>query len=220
MDFGLGGFLKKAYEAIYYLSHQAIRRSAFGRRFASRRLTVEEAASEHDVSLYTTKDIGGDQAYDLLRALSPDAIAIASFSQILPRRVFEFPRLGAINIHAGLLPQNRGPTPIFWALFDGVKETGVAIHAVEKGVDSGNILATETVSLDPRDTEKTLTEKLGALAATMLPGVIGAIESGYTAGTPQDGTAARYYRKPTPRQRRALGEILRARARSAEGSQE
>ena len=219
MDLGLGGFLSKGFEVIYYASHQALRRSAFGRRFASRCLTVEEAALEHDVQIYTTKDIGGAQAHNLLRELEPDLIAIASFSQILPREVFDYPRLGAINIHAGILPQSRGPTPIFWSLFDGVKETGVTIHSVEVGVDSGDILTTETVSLAAQDTERSLTERLGTLAATLLPGVIGIIESGCGSGTAQDDEEARYYRRPTPRQRRALKKILRARAGSAPGSQ-
>ena len=219
MDFGPGGFLGKAFEAVYYTLHQALRRSAVGRRFASRCLTVGEAASEHDVPVYTTKDIGGAQAYELLRALDPDLIVIASFSQILPRKVFDYPRLGAINIHPGLLPQNRGPTPMFWALFDDVRETGVATHSIEAGVDSGDILANETVSIAAHDTEKSLSEKLGTLAATMLPGVIGIMESGCAAGTTQHCTATRYYRRPTPRQRRTLKKILQDRARSAKGSQ-
>ena len=214
-DFGLGGFLRILFETSFLISHQALRRSAFGRRIAKRCLTVAEVALARHVPMCTTRDIGGNQAYDLLRGFNPDLIVVASFSQILPPKVLECPRVGAINIHPGLLPQNKGPTPIFWALFNGVDKTGVAIHSMVDRVDSGDLLATKTVNLAPQDNEKTLSDKLGLLAAEMLPEVIELVESGRAGGTPQDGQDACYYRRPTPGQRRALTAILRARNRCA-----
>lgn len=66
-----------------------------------------------------------DRYPQVLEAISPDAIVVTAFGQILPQRILELPRYGCINVHASLLPRCRGSAPIQWAVINGGPETGV-----------------------------------------------------------------------------------------------
>src|SRR5690606_17203852 len=70
-----------------------------------------------------------------------DLVFVWSYPMILPREVIEIPRLGCINLHMGLLPQYRGVNGLKWALLNGEIETGVTLHYMDEGIDTGDMLA-------------------------------------------------------------------------------
>lgn len=73
-----------------------------------------------------------------------------------------------MNVHVSLLPKYRGPSPIQNALMQGEKETGITIMLMDKGVDTGDILAQEKLSIDPDDNTKILMDKLSYAGANLL----------------------------------------------------
>lgn len=75
-----------------------------------------------------------------LKTLEADLFCISSFNRLLSPELFTIPRLGTINRHAALLPAYRGPNPYFWQFFDQVNASGVTIHRVDSGEDTGSIL--------------------------------------------------------------------------------
>lgn len=77
----------------------------------------------------------------MLTPLRPDLIISASFPWIIPDNVIALPRLGAINLHGGLLPERRGPNSSGWAFRENDPEIGFTIHWLESGLDTGPILA-------------------------------------------------------------------------------
>ena len=87
---------------------------------------VKEVAIAHNIPVFQPESFRDDEAYEQLKALQPDVVAVVAYGRILPQRVLDIPPKGCINIHASLLPQYRGSAPYQWAVLDGLKETGVS----------------------------------------------------------------------------------------------
>lgn len=80
---------------------------------------VKEKAMEYGIPVYQPARVKqDDEFFQVLKALSPDAVVVTAFGQILPQRILELPRYGCINVHASLLPRYRGSAPIQWAVID------------------------------------------------------------------------------------------------------
>ena len=107
-------------------------------------------------------------AIEQLTAWKPDVIVVAAFGQILRQNVLDLPRFGCINVHASLLPRWRGASPIQAAIAAGDAETGVTIMKMDRGVDTGPLLAQQTIAIAPEDTALSLSGKLAALGADLL----------------------------------------------------
>jgi methionyl-tRNA formyltransferase len=135
-------------------------------------------------------DAAGLRALD---ALEPDVAAIACFPWLLPRPWRERPPRGCVNLHPSLLPAYRGPAPLFWQFRAGETRTGVSLHAVDGGTDTGSVIAQQAVPFpDGIDTmtAETLTARAGAhLLAEWLAG-------GKTVGPTQPSEGAS--RQPAP----------------------
>jgi len=136
-------------------------------------------------------DAAGLRALD---ALEPDVAAIACFPWLLPRPWRDRPPRGCVNLHPSLLPGYRGPSPLFWQFRAGEARTGVSLHAVDGGADTGSVIAQEAVPFpDGIDTARaeTLTAQAGArlLADWLL--------DGKTVG-PRAAQAVAAFRNPAP----------------------
>ncbi|MBW1741323.1 MAG: methionyl-tRNA formyltransferase [Deltaproteobacteria bacterium] len=125
-------------------------------------------------------------------ALDPDIFVVVAYGRILPGSVLAIPRLGAINIHASLLPKYRGPAPIQWAIINGEQETGVTTMWMDEGMDTGEILLTSKVPIRPDDTSVSLHHRLADVGAQLLIETLNKLRSGDLVGTPQDKTQATY----------------------------
>ncbi len=125
-------------------------------------------------------------------AFDPDLFVVAAYGNILPGSVLAIPRMGAINIHASLLPKYRGPAPIQWAIINGDKDTGVTTMWMDEGMDTGDILLNSKVPIGPEDTAETLHRKLAEAGARRLIDTLDKLRSGHLAGTPQDKAEVTY----------------------------
>lgn len=95
----------------------------------------------------------------LVREFSPDIIVSYNSRFILSRDIFNFPRIGTINLHVSYLPWNRGSDPNFWSHIENTPK-GVTLHYIDKGIDTGDIIAQELVEFSKDETLKTSYEKL------------------------------------------------------------
>jgi len=132
-----------------------------------------------------------------LRAVGADAIAVVAFGAILPVELLEMTRLGAINVHASLLPKYRGSSPINWAIVNGEVESGVTTMYMAEGLDTGDILLQAAVPLDPRETAATLHDKLAELGGPLLVETLERLAAGTLTPAPQDEAASSYIPKLT-----------------------
>jgi len=127
---------------------------------------------------------------DRLRALQPEMIVVVAFGRILPPEILDLPPRGCINLHASLLPKYRGAAPIQWAIINGETETGVTTIRMDPGMDTGDILLLERVSILPEDTAGSLSIRLAERGADLLLRTLKGIESGDVVPKAQDHSAA------------------------------
>ncbi|TFY97865.1 methionyl-tRNA formyltransferase [Ramlibacter rhizophilus] len=107
-------------------------------------------------------------ARDAIEAAQADAMVVAAYGLILPAWVLAAPRLGCLNIHASLLPRWRGAAPIHRAIEAGDAETGVTIMQMDEGLDTGGMLRSQALPIEPGDTTGSLHDKLAALGADLI----------------------------------------------------
>jgi methionyl-tRNA formyltransferase len=137
-----------------------------GRGQRLQRSAVKTAAPELGLRVYeprSLRDFAGE-----LGAEPFDLFALASYGRILPKRLIELPRLGALNVHPSLLPKYRGATPIQSAILNGDRETGVTIMLMDAGMDTGDIVLQERVAIAPGETYGELHDRLARLGAELL----------------------------------------------------
>lgn len=95
-----------------------------------------------------------------ISALQPDLLLCDSYSMMIQTDVLQCVKQNAINIHASLLPRNRGPNPLQWALIQGDQETGVSMHYITDTLDGGDLLAQYKVAIGKEDTWTLLLDKV------------------------------------------------------------
>ena len=110
---------------------------------------------------------------------------VAAFGQILPKEVLEIPKLGAVNIHASLLPKYRGASPIQEAVLSGDKESGITTMFMAEGLDTGDILLQDKVALNPEETAESLFQKLAKLSRRTIVKTLESLQKGELMGIPQ-----------------------------------
>lgn len=132
-----------------------------------------------------------------LQSLRPELIVVAAYGQILPQAILDLPGLGCLNVHTSLLPKYRGAAPIQWAILDGETETGVTIMKMDAGLDTGDILAREKISIGPDETSAALHDRLAQLGAKLLLATIPRWAAGEITPEKQPNTGVSYARKVT-----------------------
>ena len=147
---------------------------------------VKGTALKHGIPVLQPERIKKDEAFlKSLEAISPDAIVVAAFGQILPETVLTLPRYGCINIHASLLPKYRGAAPIQWAVINGEEVSGVTTMQMDAGLDTGDIMETMEVELRVKETGGSLFEKLSAAGGELILSTLQKVEDGSITHTKQ-----------------------------------
>jgi methionyl-tRNA formyltransferase len=125
-----------------------------------------------------------------LSDLKPDAIVVVGYGRIIPQWMLELPPLGNINLHASLLPKYRGAAPIQWAIAQGENVTGVTTMKIDAGLDTGDILLREEMSIAANDTAETLSPKLAAIGADLTVRTLQGLSAGAIHPRKQDDSRA------------------------------
>jgi methionyl-tRNA formyltransferase len=137
---------------------------------------VKKAAEELGLKVYQPERIRDLEAVEKLRRLSPDLLVVVAYGQIIPPSVLSIPRLGAVNVHASLLPHYRGAAPVARAILAGDRETGVTIMRMDEQLDHGPILATRKTTIGDREDAVALTSRLAVIGAELLVATVERIE--------------------------------------------
>ncbi|OGF31938.1 methionyl-tRNA formyltransferase [Candidatus Falkowbacteria bacterium RIFOXYD2_FULL_35_9] len=113
-----------------------------------------------------------DSFFEQLRKINPDIIIVVAYGKILPPEIINLPEQGCLNIHGSILPKYRGASPIQTALINGDKETGVSIILMDLGMDTGDIIKSEYLEINPADNFTVLSTKMSEMASSMIDDVI------------------------------------------------
>lgn len=137
---------------------------------------VKQTALAHGLPVQQPRSLRLDGKYPedaqaartALLAAKPDVMVVAAYGLLLPQWVLDLPRLGCINIHASLLPRWRGAAPIHRAIEAGDSHTGISIMQMDAGLDTGNVLLQEALSIAADETSATLHDRLADLGAKLV----------------------------------------------------
>lgn len=129
---------------------------------------VADAAKLLGIEVYQPESMSTDEALKVVNDIDPDLIITAAFGQLLPENILNVPRLGALNVHASLLPKHRGGAPIHRALINGDSETGVTIMYMAKKLDAGDIISARSIKIEETDNTGILFDKLSRVGTALL----------------------------------------------------
>jgi len=164
---------------------------------------VKEAALALGLPVYQPASLRTVEARQPLLDADADLFIVAAFGLIFGEKTLAIPRRGAVNLHASLLPAYRGANPIAAAIASGEAETGVSLMVMERGLDSGPVIAARSLPIEDDDTTASLTDKLGRLGAALLIDEIGGFVDGTIQPVPQPEAGVTF---PRP-MRKSDGEV-------------
>ena len=132
------------------------------------------------------------EEYEDVIRLNPDIIITCAYGQIVPLAILNCPKYGCINVHASLLPKLRGGAPIHKAIINGYDKTGITIMYMDKGMDTGDMIAKEEVKIEDNDTAESLHDKLSAISVPLLMKTLPSIINGTNKREKQNDADATY----------------------------
>jgi methionyl-tRNA formyltransferase len=147
---------------------------------------VKEAALTLGLKVFQPEKIREKANIALLQELDPHLIVVVAYGQILSKEILELPPLGCINVHASLLPKYRGAAPIHWCIMKGERETGITTMLMDEGLDTGDILLSQRVRIDPETNCGQLQEVLAEKGAQLLTTTIKMWSEGDLKPVPQE----------------------------------
>ncbi|MFP4150053.1 MAG: methionyl-tRNA formyltransferase [Nitriliruptoraceae bacterium] len=139
---------------------------------------VKVAAEAHGLEVW--QPVKPRQVREELEALALDACAVVAYGALLPADVLAVPRLGYVNLHFSLLPRWRGAAPVQHALRAGDRETGVTTFVLDEGMDTGPVLRSVPVAIEPQESAGELLARLADLGAPVLVESLHALALGAT----------------------------------------
>ena len=166
-----------------------------GRGLRSTASAVKQLAESRSVEVFQPATLKDDAALERLAAARARVLVVAAYGLILPQRVLEVAPLGALNIHASLLPRWRGAAPIQRALLAGDRQTGITIMQMDAGLDTGAMLSQDRLDIGAGDDAGTLHDKLAALGAEAIVRALADLAAGRAQPVPQPGDGITYAKK-------------------------
>lgn len=129
---------------------------------------VKELALKRGVKVMQPSSLKDQDTVEYIRNLSPDVIVVAAYGKILPELILKIPRYGCINVHGSLLPKYRGAAPIQWSIIKGEDVTGITTMLMDNGLDTGDILLKDQISIYENETSGELYKKLSGIGARLI----------------------------------------------------
>jgi methionyl-tRNA formyltransferase len=158
---------------------------------------VKQLALDHQLPVLQPASLKTPEAQQEMADFQADLMVVVAYGLLLPKAILETPRLGCINVHASLLPRWRGAAPIQRAVEAGDKETGITIMQMDEGLDTGDMLITAHIAINPEDTGGSLHDKLAAAGPAALHKALAELATGCAVAEKQDDALSNYAPKIT-----------------------
>ncbi|MCK5570287.1 MAG: hypothetical protein KAJ15_11255 [Spirochaetes bacterium] len=121
-----------------------------------------------------------------IRKLKPDVLIVAGYQFYMTKQLLEMPPFGAVNFHTSCLPRHAGMHPGFWAIWYGDKESGMVIHYMDDGIDTGDIIYETRVPVLPGDTINELYDRCWKSSIPLVKKLLEGLENNSLPRKPQD----------------------------------
>lgn len=176
---------------------------AAGRGLALRISDTKQLAEARGVPVFQPAKIRAEEAVAQIASRQPDLLVVMAYGQILPQALLDVAPLGALNLHASLLPRHRGAAPVHASILAGDQLTGITAMWMDAGLDTGDILLQREMEIAPDETAGSLHDRLAGLAPAVLEEALRLIREGSAPRIKQDEKLATY----APKLDRAAGCI-------------
>lgn len=147
--------------------------------------------------VFAVRDVQAPVTLQTLGKLQPDVGVVACFPWRLPPPLLRLAPHGFLNLHPSLLPAYRGPHPLFWTFRDGLQETGVTLHYMDEGLDSGDIALQAPLHLPGGISGAEAERRAGEIGGALLLEASARLAAGTLPRHPQ-ATGGHYYPAPAP----------------------
>ena len=140
---------------------------------------VKKFAEEKGLQILQPEKVRKNEEFiSKIKDLKPDVICVVAYGKILPKEILDIPKYGCINVHGSLLPKYRGAAPIQWAVLNGDKETGITTMYMDVGMDTGDMILKEKVTIGDDETTGELWDRLAKIGGELLVKTLKEIENG------------------------------------------
>lgn len=164
---------------------------------------IKQLAVERGIPVLQPARVRSPEAVEQIAAWRPDILVVMAYGQILPQDLLDVPPLGALNLHASLLPRHRGAAPVHAAILAGDGKSGVTAMWMDAGLDTGDVLLSEDCLIESGETAGSLHDKIADLAPVALGKALNLIREGRAPRLKQDESLSTY----APKLDRSLGRL-------------
>lgn len=181
---GTPDFAESSLRAVYEANHEILAvvtnlDKPSGRGMKLTESPVKQYALEKNLPIYQPQKIRGNEEFiNQIKNLEPDVICVVAYGKILPQDILDIPSKGCINVHGSLLPKYRGAAPIQWAVINGDKVTGITTMYMDAGMDTGDMILKEEISIGEDETTGEVWDKLSDIGGKLLVETLERIEKG------------------------------------------
>jgi len=154
---------------------------------------ISESVKKWNIKCHLIDNINSKETVNLIKENETDILITYDCSQILKKEAMNAAKVASINIHSSLLPKYRGTAPIYWVLKNNEKETGVTVHFIDEGVDTGDIILQNRIEIIKGMSMVTLTNKLAQLGAESIFQAVQKVKDKAISPVRQDSKDATYY---------------------------
>lgn len=169
---GTPEFAKTSLEAIHQSHHQVVgvvtvADKASGRGQKIHQSPVKVYAEENNIPVFQPEKLRNPEFLEELRKLDADVFVVVAF-RMMPKVLFEMPRMGTFNLHASLLPDYRGAAPINYAVINGEEKSGATTFFINEKIDEGNILLQQEIEILPDENAGSLHDRLMEMGSKLV----------------------------------------------------
>lgn len=159
--------------------------------------TIIHLAEARRIPIWEVARLSDPETLATLSEYRPDMLCVACFSLYIPRVILDIPRFGCLNVHPSRLPANRGPDPLFWTLREGKHQTGVTIHFIDEGMDTGDIVAQTIIDIPDGIRYTQLETQCATQGGYLLAQAVWDVYKGVATSFPQDEAKSEYHPLPS-----------------------
>ncbi len=166
--------------------------------------TFGQLLKEYQIPVLKSKDINNEGALNFMKGVDANMIVSSYNNQILRYRMCKKFQYGAIGVHNSYLPDFGGLDAAFEGLYQGVRETGVTVHLIDKGIDTGRVIHQERIAIDPEDTVFSLNLRQWLKGAELIPQILDLFGQGPVESKEQDPSKAKYPYESFPKREKVV----------------
>ena len=163
--------------------------------------SLKRAAAQRGLPTIQPRNVSSDEGRQFIEQRRPDWLLSISYSRIVRKEILDLPLRMPLNIHFSMLPHNRGCLPLVYAMASGSRQTGVSLHVMDEGIDTGDVLAQRAVPIDESDTARSMYFKCVDAAEALLDQALPRLVEGSLRAQPQVLEDGSYHRQVYPNDR-------------------